>query len=132
MTQTMKDLVRAAKANLREISPEEAHAAAAGGDIILDVRESGELEKDGRIEGALHIPRGILESRACTDMETKDTELCAARDDRQVHVLCASGARAALAADTLRNMGYQATVIAGGLKAWKDAGLEVEHKQAAA
>ena len=43
-----------------------------------------------------------------------------------MHVLCASGARAALAADTLTTMGYSAKVIDGGLGGWKEAGLPIK------
>lgn len=125
MANTMKDLVGAAAEKVPAVSAKEAHAAVENGDIILDVREPAELEMDGRIDGALHIPRGILESRACAEMPTKDDDLCATRGDRRIHVLCASGARATLAADTLRRMGYNSTVIEGGLKAWKSAGLKV-------
>lgn len=54
------------------------------------------------------------------------TPLTAMRDDGRVLVLCASGGRAALAADTLRVMGYEALVIEGGMTDWKANGLPVE------
>lgn len=127
MSKTMKTLVREAEANVTKLTPTQAHAAMEKGDLILDVREPGELENEGRIDGALHIPRGILESRACAEAGSKDTVLCRAREkNKRVHVVCASGARAALAAQTLRTMGYDATVVEGGLKSWKDAGLSVD------
>lgn len=124
MSKTFKDIMQEAAAQVPKVGAEEAHQAHQSGDLILDVREPGELEKDGRIESALHIPRGLLELKACAEAPTKDSKLCDSRDKR-VHVLCASGGRATLAASTLRTMGYDATAIEGGLKAWKDAGLSV-------
>ncbi len=124
MSKTLKELVRDAEAHVSKVSATEAQAALRNGDVILDVREPAELEKEGRIENALHVPRGVLETKACDEAETKDTKLCRSRDKR-VHVLCASGVRATLAANTLRTMGYDATAIDGGLKAWKEAGLDI-------
>src|SRR5690606_334172 len=95
-------------------------------DLILDVREPAELEKDGRIAGALHIPRGILETPADPTAQTAKARLTDLRGAGRVHVLCASGGRAALAADTLRRMGYDADLIEGGLGGWKSAGVPVE------
>ena len=126
MTKSFQDLVRDAEANVPKVTAKEAHQASLHGDLILDVREPAELEQDGRIENALNIPRGILEPRACDEAELKEAELCQSSRKR-VHVLCASGARATLAANTLRTMGYDATVIAGGLKSWKEAGLEIKN-----
>ena len=60
------------------------------------------------------------------ELEAEEVELTDLRDTGCVHVLCGSGARAALAADTLRAMGYQASVIEGGFEAWKAKGLPVE------
>jgi rhodanese-related sulfurtransferase len=96
------------------------------GDLILDVREPAELETGGRIAGALNIPRGILETRADATAQTAEARLTEARSSGRVHVLCASGGRAALAADTLRRMGYDADLIEGGIGGWKSAGLPVE------
>lgn len=126
MTMTMKELVEDARRRVGAISPEDAAQAAASGDLILDVREPAELEQNGRLADALHIPRGVLETRADASAETAVTRLTDTRGDGRVLVLCASGGRAALAADTLRVMGYQALVIEGGMSGWKASGLPVE------
>lgn len=126
MPASMKDLVADAKSRIDTVSPGQARDAQAQGDIILDVHEPAELDSDGAVDGAVHIPRGLLESQA--DPETgKGNDLLTARrqSDGRIHVLCASGARAALAADTLGRMGYVATVIDGGMGGWKKAGLPV-------
>ncbi|WP_375263429.1 rhodanese-like domain-containing protein [Palleronia sp.] len=126
MTMTMKDLVADARSRVGAVSPQEAEDAARKGDLILDVREPAELEKDGRIAGALHIPRGILETRADATAQTAEARLTETQSSGRVHVLCASGGRAALAADTLQRMGYEADLIESGLGGWRSAGLPVE------
>ncbi|TGD61843.1 sulfurtransferase [Tabrizicola sp. WMC-M-20] len=126
MTKTMKQLVEDARSRVEAISPVDAAEAAAIGNLILDVREPAELEQNGRLADALHVPRGVLESRADLSTETTMTPLTAMRDGGRVLVLCASGGRAALAADTLRVMGYEALVIEGGMTDWKANGLPVE------
>ncbi len=127
MTQTMKDLVADARSRVGAISPQDAEQATRGGDLILDVREPAELVEAGRIAGALHVPRGILETRADATTDVAEARLTRVRGSGRVHVLCASGGRAALAADTLRRMGYDADLIEGGLGGWKSAGLPVEN-----
>ena len=126
MTHMMKDLVADARGRVDTVSPHEAAKAAQNANLILDVRELAELEKDGRVKGALHIPRGILETRADETADTAEARLTEIRDLGRVHVLCASGGRAALAADTLKRMGYNADIIEGGLGGWKAADLPLD------
>jgi rhodanese-related sulfurtransferase len=64
MTRTMKDLVADALSRVGAVSPPDAEQAVRAGDFTLDVREPGELEPAGGMGGALHVPRGILETRA--------------------------------------------------------------------
>lgn len=126
MNKSMKDLVADAKSRVETISPEDALSAQHSGDLILDVREPAELTADGAVEGAVHIPRGLLEANADPDTGKGNDKLVAKRDKNgRVHILCASGARATLAADCLREMGYDSTVIEGGLGGWKKANLPV-------
>jgi rhodanese-related sulfurtransferase len=126
MPKSMKDLVSAAKSRVQTVSPSQAHSAMEQGDLILDVREPAELSSEGAIAGAVHIPRGLLEANADPETGKGNDKLIAKRsEDGRVHVLCASGARAALAADCLRDMGYDATVIDGGLAGWKKSDLPV-------
>ncbi len=126
MTMTMKGLVEDARSRVTAISPADAARATKQGDLVLDVREQAELETDGRVPGALHVPRGVLETRADATAATAVPQLTDIRGTGRVLVLCASGSRAALAADTLRTMGYEAGLIEGGLAAWKADGLPVE------
>ncbi len=84
--------------------------------VLLDVREPAEVAM-GRVPGALVIARGVLESA----VETRVPR------ERAVVVYCASGNRSALAADTLRQMGYaDVCSMRGGIRGWADAGGEIE------
>ena len=119
MTVTYKALVDAAHAVVPKISAQEAIDMAAKGALIVDVRDSAELAQTGKIAGALHIPRGSLESRADLTSSTADRNFA---HDRPVIVHCAGGGRAALAGKTLKDMGYDKVFNLGGFKDWKDAG----------
>jgi rhodanese-related sulfurtransferase len=89
------------------------------------VREAAELSSDGKPVGSVHVPRARLEFKADPETAAAEETLTAAKvKDYKVHVLCASGGRAVLAAQTLDAMGSDATVIEGDLKAWKEAGLK--------
>jgi molybdopterin/thiamine biosynthesis adenylyltransferase/rhodanese-related sulfurtransferase len=85
--------------------------------LVLDVRERDEWE-EGHLPGALHIPRGSLESRI---------EQVAPDRDRDVVVYCAGGSRSAFAAKTLEELGYERVrSLAGGYTDWKRNGFSVE------
>ena len=121
MTRTMNDFV----ADAREKTAGCLEAAQADG-LVLDVREAHELDEDGRVPDAVHVPRGFLEAKADVTNEGGEKALHAAHSNgRPVHVLCASGARASLAAATLNEMGYAAQPIEGGLKGWRETGRPV-------
>ena len=125
MSMTAKDLLEEARSRVKSVSPEDASSDATG--LILDVREPVELTSAGSPDGALHIARSLLEFKADPAIETHEPRLAQFSDGHaKVHVLCASGGRAALAAATLVRMGYDATVIEGGMSGWKKAGLDVK------
>jgi molybdopterin/thiamine biosynthesis adenylyltransferase/rhodanese-related sulfurtransferase len=111
---SFRDLLREAKGRIREIDTAEAEAElASSSSLVLDVREPDEYEQ-GALPGALHIPRGHLESQ----VESRIT-------DRDAHIVvyCAGGVRSAFAADTLGQLGYTDVVsMAGGFNKWKDEG----------
>jgi molybdopterin/thiamine biosynthesis adenylyltransferase/rhodanese-related sulfurtransferase len=120
------ELIRKVKEQIREVDPREVHDASMNGNgsapLLIDVREQHEYEA-GHIPGAIHVPRGHLESR----IEGK------AGDRSQPIVLyCASGQRSALAAHTLQSLlGYQDVAsMNGGITLWKDRGFEVETPRA--
>lgn len=110
-------LVDDAKTRVREVSVEQAIDRIAGGAKLVDVREDTEWEA-GRATGAVHLGRGVIERDVIEAFPEKSTELI---------LYCGGGYRSALAADNLQKMGYTNVFsMAGGWKAWKEAGGEVE------
>jgi rhodanese-related sulfurtransferase len=87
--------------------------------LILDVREKYEFDA-GHIEGSMHVPRGILETACEYGYEETVPELVRARD-REIVVVCRSGNRSVLAADTMQRMGYNdVKSLKTGLRGWND------------
>ena len=127
MTKTAAEMVMAATAQVEHVSPREAAGqSASGAAVLLDVREAEEWQH-GHIDGSVPAPRGLVEFFADPTSPRHKKALDPAG---RVIVICASGARAALAAVTLKDMGYEdVAVLDGGLKAWVDAGLPTnEHE----
>ncbi|MEE4117879.1 MAG: rhodanese-like domain-containing protein [Paracoccaceae bacterium] len=119
MPAKVKDLVEAAHKVVPGIAPQEAQKMMEEGALLLDVRDSTELVATGTAVGAHHVPRGMLEFRADPDSPLHDHEL---RPDRPVVLYCAAGGRAALAGQTLKEMGYAQVYNLGGFKDWQAAG----------
>ena len=107
-----RDFLHEAKAQIDEIDAgraRELHEAPAA-PLFLDVREQEEWD-EGHLPGAIHLPRGWLESRI------EQTEPDRARP---IVVYCAAGNRSAFAAKTLEELGYQDVAsLAGGINDWK-------------
>lgn len=117
---TLMDFVKAAKAQIEEVTPEQLEAMLenTGNLLVLDVRESSEHEQ-GHIKGAMLVPRGILEAAADTEYPKHQPELVEARS-RPVAIYCATGGRSAMAAATLKQMGFENVVsLAGGIIRWQ-------------
>ncbi|GGH25093.1 rhodanese [Alsobacter metallidurans] len=95
--------------------------------VLVDLRDPRELEREGRVPGAVHCPRGMLEF--WIDPESPYHKPVFAEDKRFVF-MCAGGWRSALAARTAREMGLKPVAhVGGGFKAWKEAGGPVEPVQ---
>jgi sulfur-carrier protein adenylyltransferase/sulfurtransferase len=111
---TFRDLLAAAKSEITEVDPATAETQiAAGGVVILDVREPDEYDQ-GALVNAVHIPRGHLEAQVEGKLLSKSVP---------VVVYCAGGVRSAFAAKTLGELGYENVVsMAGGFGRWKDEG----------
>jgi rhodanese-related sulfurtransferase len=126
MPKSLKDFVAEAKSRIREIVAAEAADAVKKNPktLILDVREPAEWAA-GHIPGALHVPRGMLEAKA--DLEYPNREPALADRTTAIIIHCASGARSAMAADVLQQMGFaNVCSMAGGFAAWSQAGLPTE------
>ena len=129
MTKTAIEMITEARALVGTVTATgAADELAAGTAVVIDVRQVDEWDH-GHIDGSVHTPRGLLEFIADPTSPRHKDEL---DPTRRTIVVCASGARAALAASTLKSMGYDdVAVLDGGLKAWIDAGLPVtEHEYA--
>jgi molybdopterin/thiamine biosynthesis adenylyltransferase/rhodanese-related sulfurtransferase len=120
------ELIRKAKEQIKEVDPREVHDSVQNGNgsapVLVDVREQHEFE-EAHIPGAIHVPRGHLESRIEGKVGDKS---------RSVVLYCASGQRSALAAQTLQSLlGYDDVAsMTGGITLWKDRGFEVETPRA--
>jgi len=125
MSKRAKDLVAEAAAAVRSIDVEAARGLLNDpGAVFVDVREPAELEQTGRIPGAVHAVRGLLEFLADPESPMHNPKLD--RGKRLV-VTCASGGRSMLAARTLMEMGYPEVLnLTGGMTAWRQAGAPVE------
>jgi rhodanese-related sulfurtransferase len=124
MPSSVKEMLAAANASVPRISPKDAAALIAGGNVlVVDVRDGTELQATGKVQGAVHAPRGMLEFRADPESPYHDK---AFDRTKTVVVYCASGGRSALAGKTLQDMGYKDVRNLGGFKDWAESGGAVE------
>lgn len=125
MTTGVKQLMEAANAVVPRLSPAQVQAMVASGNaIVVDVRDAPEVEKSGKVAGALHVSRGMLEFRADPDSPYHDKNF---RRDRPVILYCASGGRSALSGKVLKDMGYAEVYNLGAFKDWVENGGEIDH-----
>jgi rhodanese-related sulfurtransferase len=120
-----KALLAEANAEIQTLSVDEALALHGESDVVfVDLRDPRELEREGKLPGAFHCPRGMLEF--WIDPESPYAKPVFQEDKRFVF-FCAGGWRSALAAKAARDMGLKPVAhIAGGFGAWKAAGAPVE------
>jgi rhodanese-related sulfurtransferase len=120
-----KDLVTQANAAVDTVSVEDA-AGLVGkeGVVFVDVREPAEWQA-GHVPDAVHVPRGLLEFKADPSLPAMHEK--ALDPDKRLVVYCASGGRSALAAKTLKDMGYPNVAnMLGGFGGWSQAGKPVQ------
>ena len=114
MPKSYADLLREARSQIREVSPQEVDALAPGAAVLVDVREASEWEQ-GHIPGAVHLSKSYLE---------QDVEGAVPDRSRPIVLYCAGGVRSLFAAQTLAAMGYEDVAsMAGGFQRWKTQGL---------
>jgi rhodanese-related sulfurtransferase len=120
----VKQMMEAANAAVPKISPAEAREMIAKGNtLVVDIRDGTEVAASGKVAGAVHVSRGLLEFRADPEAPTHDKNFS---KDKTVLLYCASGGRAALAGKLLKDMGYGQVYNMGGFKDWADSGGAVE------
>ena len=124
MPSSVKEMLAEANAAVPRVSPAQVRDTIGKGNVlIVDVCDAPELASGGRVKGAVHASRGMLEFRADPESPYHDP---AFQRDKTVLVYCASGGRSALSGKTLKDLGYQTVYNAGGFKELADAGLETE------
>ena len=119
------DLVKEAKSQVENLSADQVKKELDRENVtLIDIRESDELMKNGKIPGAVHAPRGMLEFYADSSLPYHKTEF---NKEKRIILHCASGGRSALAAATLKQMGYSNVAhMDGGINSWKEAGFTIE------
>ena len=119
------ELVEEALKNIKTISPEEAFNLKNNEKCnLIDIRDVRELQNEGQIEGAKHIPRGMLEFWLDPDSAYfKDGKLDL---NKEMVLFCAGGMRSALAAKSLKDMGFEkVSHIDGGFSALKNSKFKI-------
>lgn len=124
MARTVQQMLDAANAVVPKVDVAEARRLVEKENALLvDLRDSAEIAKTGKLKGAATVSRGMLEFRADPDSKYHDPAFDPARP---VVVYCASGGRAALAGQTLSEMGFPKVYNLGGFQPAADAGMETE------
>ena len=118
------ELLERSRARLERLTPQEAHAAAGRGAVIVDTRPIEQRRRQGVVPGAVVIGRNVLEWRV--DPTSGFTDPMLAGREGRVIVMCAEGYSSSLAATALQDIGIDmATDMVGGFLAWQAAGLPV-------
>ena len=122
-----KELVADAESRITTISAVNAVALASSPEVVfVDLRDVRELKREGKIPGAFHCPRGLLEFWIDPESQYHNPVFA---EDKKFIFYCNLGWRSALAADIAQRMGLADVChIGGGFEAWKAAGGDVETK----
>jgi rhodanese-related sulfurtransferase len=125
ITKSVKSMVMAAKAEIEEIAAKDAVGLVGRDDVVLvDLRDPRELEREGKVPGAFHCTRGMLEFWIDP---TSPYHKPVFAEDKKFVFFCAGGWRSALAAKAAQDMGLKPVAhIIEGFKGWKEAGGAVE------
>jgi len=106
MIKTIQNLVAEAMNEIKTIDADQAYQMVQDKNCnLIDIRESNELENTGRVEGASHIPRGMLE--VYLDPNSPIFQNGKLEQNKEFVLFCAGGVRSALAVKSLKDMGYQ-------------------------
>jgi rhodanese-related sulfurtransferase len=121
---TLKQMMEAANAVVPKITSGQAREMIARGNaLVVDVRDAKEVENSGKVAGAAHVSRGMLEFRADPQSPAHDENFTR---DKTIILYCGSGGRAALAGKLLKDMGYDRVYNAGSFKEWAESGGAIE------
>lgn len=124
MSKTVMDMVAEARKLVPGISPAEVQELATDGNVlIVDVRDPHEVASTGKVAGALHVTRGMLEFRACESSPAFSEDFS---KDKTIILYCGTGGRSALACKALLDLGFTDVRNLGSFPNWVDAGGAVE------
>lgn len=124
MATSVKQMMEAANAAVPRVTTAEAKELIAKGDtVVIDVRDAPEVEKTGKVAGAINVSRGMLEFRADPDSPYHDAHFA---KTKTLILYCASGGRSALGGKLLKDMGYDRVYNLGAFKDWAEAGGAID------
>lgn len=124
MATSVKQMIEAANAAVPRVTPAEAREMIAKGNtLVVDVRDAAEVANSGKVAGAVHVSRGMLEFRADPESPAHDK---AFDKSKTLIVYCASGGRSALSGKVLKDFGYANVFNLGAFKDWVDSGGAVD------
>ena len=120
---TLNSLLEEANKIVKRLSYKETCMKIEDGAVIIDVREESELNQNGMIKNAIHIPRGLIEFILAPDSQENPSNI---NKDTIILVYCAGGYRSALAAKSLIDLGFNNVFNIGGFDEWVNNGGEVQ------
>jgi rhodanese-related sulfurtransferase len=121
---SIDEILAEARDRLRRLDPAETYEAMGQGAVLVDIRSEAQRAEQGLVPGSLHVERNVLEWRFDPQSAAKLPQ--ATGYDVQVIVMCVEGYTSSLAAAALQDLGLaSATDLAGGFRAWEQAGLPV-------
>jgi rhodanese-related sulfurtransferase len=124
MATSVKHMLEAANAMVPRVTAAEAREMIAKGNtLVVDVRDAPEVAQSGKVAGAVHVSRGMLEFRADPESPYHDKNFA---KDKTLIVYCASGGRSALSGKVLKDLGYDRVYNLGAFKDWTESGGAVD------
>jgi rhodanese-related sulfurtransferase len=119
MATNVKQMLEAANAAVPKITSDQANdMMKKGNTLVVDVRDAPEVAASGKIAGAVHVSRGMLEFRADPGSPYHDNNFT---KEKNLILYCGSGGRAALAGKALKDLGYDKVYNVGAFKEWTGA-----------
>jgi rhodanese-related sulfurtransferase len=124
MATSVKQMMEAANAVVPKVTPAQAkEMIAKGNTLVVDVRDGTEVAGSGKVAGAVHVSRGLLEFKADPESPTHDKNF---DKNKTVILYCGSGGRAALSGKLLKDLGYEKVYNLGGFKDWAESGGPID------
>jgi len=124
MATTIKHMLEAANAVVPRVTPAQAREMVAKENaLVVDVRDAPEVAQSGKVAGAIHVSRGMLEFRADPESPYHDKNFAR---DKPIILYCASGGRSALSGKVLKDLGYDRVYNLGAFKEWAESGGAID------